>query len=268
MGLVVKNLVISGKGKFSIGLPSIITDGVVLYLDAANPTSYPGTGTTWYDLSGYGNNGFLSGGTSFDSNLKTLVFDGINDFVEVIHSQSLDITGNLTLSAWVFITGVNNFASGIISKGYGPQFSGDILYGGYSIHHRYPDYQLWFEIDNINNSSGNQRKSLQPINTANLNAINPNQPVGPPSTRWHNVVCTFNGTTMEIYLDSVSLGTLNPGTTIGSTPMNVWIGRLHTGGGQSWYWKGYIPHIMIYNKSLTTSEIQQNYNAIKGRFGL
>jgi hypothetical protein len=62
--------------------PNIVTDGLVLYLDAANQKSYPGTGTTWNDLSGNGNNGTLVNGPTFNSdNNGSIVFDGVDDYV-------------------------------------------------------------------------------------------------------------------------------------------------------------------------------------------
>jgi hypothetical protein len=63
--------------------PSIVTDGLVLCLDAANPKSYPGSGTTWTDLSGNGNNGTLVNGVGYSgSNLGSLSFDGSNDYIQ------------------------------------------------------------------------------------------------------------------------------------------------------------------------------------------
>ena len=60
----------------------IVTDGLVLCLDAANPKSYPGSGTTWTDLSGNGNNGTLVNGVGYNSdNGGSLSFDGVNDYV-------------------------------------------------------------------------------------------------------------------------------------------------------------------------------------------
>ena len=62
--------------------PNIVTDGLVLCLDAANKRSYPGTGTTWTDRSANGNNGTLTNGPTFDSaNGGSIVFDGTNDYV-------------------------------------------------------------------------------------------------------------------------------------------------------------------------------------------
>ena len=62
--------------------PKIVTNGLVLCLDAADQKSYPGTGTTWFDRSGNGNNGTLIGGVGYNStNAGIIVFDGINDNV-------------------------------------------------------------------------------------------------------------------------------------------------------------------------------------------
>ena len=64
--------------------PKIVTDGLVLCLDAANSKSYPGTGTAWNDLSGNGNNGTLINGVGYNSNNGvSLVFDGVNDYANI-----------------------------------------------------------------------------------------------------------------------------------------------------------------------------------------
>ena len=88
--------------------PNIIKDGLVLTLDASSQRSYPGSGTTWYDLSGNGNNGTLTNGPTFDSgNGGSIVFDGTNDYVNGPTTNS--VIGNnislISLSAWVKITG-------------------------------------------------------------------------------------------------------------------------------------------------------------------
>ena len=64
--------------------PRIVTDGLVLYLDAANQRSYPGSGTTWSDISRGGNNGTLVNGPTFDpGNGGSIVFDGVDDYVSI-----------------------------------------------------------------------------------------------------------------------------------------------------------------------------------------
>jgi len=76
--------------------PNTVTDGLVLYLDAANTRSYPGTGTTWSDLSRGGNNGSLINGPTFNGgNGGSIVFDGTNDSVNLQQSTSIDVN-NLT----------------------------------------------------------------------------------------------------------------------------------------------------------------------------
>jgi uncharacterized delta-60 repeat protein len=79
--------------------PQISLNGLVLCLDAANSKSYPGSGTTWTDLSGNGNNGTLTNGPTFDSdNLGSLVFDGVDDYSELTSNYTL--SAGWTLSFW------------------------------------------------------------------------------------------------------------------------------------------------------------------------
>jgi hypothetical protein len=85
--------------------PKIVTDGLVLCLDAGNPKSYPGSGTTWTDLSGNGNNGTLVNGVGYNSgNGGSLVFDGVNDRVTINASSHTNLSsGNFTISSWFYI---------------------------------------------------------------------------------------------------------------------------------------------------------------------
>lgn len=76
------------------GKQGIVTDGLKLWLDASNPVSYPGSGTTWYDLSGNGNNGTMVGGVVPLNN--AMQFDGTNDSIGL---QSLIYAK--TLSTWI-----------------------------------------------------------------------------------------------------------------------------------------------------------------------
>ena len=96
------------KGRF--GITSPVQNGMVLELDAANPTSYPGTGTAWTDISGYANNGTLTNGPTFStSNGGNFSFDGADDYVDCGSNSSLNL-GAMTISAWVKpTTNVSNF---------------------------------------------------------------------------------------------------------------------------------------------------------------
>ena len=85
--------------------PNIVTTGLVLAWDAANPKSYPGSGTTIYDLSGNGNHGTLNNGVGFSTNYKgILTFDGTNDYVK---STSVNGTGIMNPTLYGEVISVN-----------------------------------------------------------------------------------------------------------------------------------------------------------------
>jgi len=88
------------------GAQPIVTDGLVFAVDAANYESYPGSGTTWSDLSGNGNDGTLINGPTFDSeNAGGLTFDMTNDYITCNNSNSLTITGSAITFEAIFKTG-------------------------------------------------------------------------------------------------------------------------------------------------------------------
>lgn len=84
------------------GQQGIVRDGLKLWLDASNPASYSGSGTTWYDLSGNGNNGTMVGGILWDG--QSMYFDGVNDYVffQNYIRPPQTLTDNLTWSVWVY----------------------------------------------------------------------------------------------------------------------------------------------------------------------
>ena len=85
--------------------PRIVTSGLVLALDAAERLSYPRTGTTWRDLSGNSNNGTLTNGPTFSAgNMGSIVFDGVDDYVNIANSTSLQVADTFTVCAWIYPT--------------------------------------------------------------------------------------------------------------------------------------------------------------------
>ena len=89
----------SGKlmGMQAEAVSGIVTDGLKLYLDASNPVSYPGSGTTWFDLSGNNNNGTMVNGVVPLSN--AMQFDGVNDYVSLGNKFNID-ANPFTISMW------------------------------------------------------------------------------------------------------------------------------------------------------------------------
>lgn len=219
----------------TITTPSIVTDGLVLNLDAGNINSYPGlngTGNTWFDLSGNNNNGTLLNGVGYNSaNGGSLVFDGVNDYVNIPYlllSGSQDFTINIWLKSNNHIGGTifGNYPAGNLQLFHGTNYIG-----------------MW-----LNNSS---TYLVSPGTEFTTN------PVFFTAQR-------IGGNETRVYLNTVLKKTGASTSTIGSVS-NFRMGT-NTSGGE--VYNGNIAQTSVYNRALTESEIQQNFNATRGRFGL
>jgi hypothetical protein len=99
--------------------PNIITDGLVLALDAGSKKSYSGSGTTWKDLSGNGNNGTLVNGPTFDSgNGGSIVFDGFNDLTTVVGAGKTNYSQSFSMGTWFYIDPSASWDNGFRSNRY------------------------------------------------------------------------------------------------------------------------------------------------------
>ena len=215
--------------------PRIITDGLVLCLDAANRQSYPGSGTVWTDLAG-SNNGTLTNGPTFSSeNGGSIVFDGVNDIANTTYVSA----NTYTFSAW--------FKTNVVSDGYRNIISIPT-----------PNYSLVL----LDNDSPN----LGFWTNDNLNGESLSTPTISTNT-WYNVafVREGNNTTggYKAYLNGVLYGNANTGTWSSTANLSVG-GRTDT----AQFLNGNISQVYIYNRTLSPTEILQNYNATKGRYNL
>jgi hypothetical protein len=219
--------------------PKMITDGLVLYYDAANSISYVSGSTTWNDLSRNGNNGTLVNGPTFDSsNGGNIVFDGTNDYVSV--SNNINPT-NITLDFFYKVLNEgpygylvsNSKDLGAPEKGYDFRISG-----------RTPIFKIW-----------NTATSSVSGNLITLNQI-------------HHISATYDGTEQKIYQNGVLVNTVSTTLGIGNPPSyNLVIGAM--GFNPPVYnMNGSIYTSKIYNRALSAQEVLQNYNATKRRFGL
>jgi len=221
----------------SNSLSGIVTSGLVLALDAGRTLSYVGSGTTWTDISGNGNTGTLTNGPTYSSaNFGSIVFDGTNDYVNCGNAANLQITVG-TISAWFNANNGNSGYNGIITK----QFAWSLFVGD--------NLLITYDWGNGTNRStgitvGNS--------TWNYAAMTFTETVGTPS---NNAIIYLNGT-------SVLTTTVKHSDQAGS----VVIGE--GGVGVSQNFGGNIAQASVYNRVLTATEITQNYNALKGRFGL
>jgi len=225
--------------------PRIVTDGLVLCLDAADKNSYPGSGNTWYDLSGNGNNGTLQNTPSFDNYAKgVLSFDGSNDYVNIPYNTSLDFD-YITLEYFVkpgekthvrpFVnratTGINQVHPWrlLMSNPSASTFNFQIYING----------------------------TIQTTLSTTLFELD----------KFYHVTTTFNGTKLIMYINGIIEDSITVSGVIDKTTSNIEVGR-NVFYNPERYANQDAAVLKLYNRALTATEIQQNYNATKTRFGL
>lgn len=230
------------------GGQNIVTDGLVFYVDAANKESYTGNGTTWSDMVG-DNNGTLENGPTFDSgNGGSIVFDGSDDNVSFDEFNTSGID-QLSVESWVYIN--DDISDGTVVGLWGNNDS----VRSFMIYWDVGDGASNFDWIVKNTSFSNLR-----IGTTIANGNN---------NEWNHVLGTFNSSNSEIklYINGEFFSS-NTGTT---TPfvLNSTTGfEIGDDGSNSRRLKGSVAVTKIYNRVLSSSEVNQNYNALKGRFGL
>ena len=235
--------------------PKIITDGLILAVDAGNTKSYPGSGTTWTDRSGQGNDGTLTNGPTFSSDDGgSIVFDGTNDYVSVV-------SGGSGLNTSTLMNGSNNFSLSLWFNTDSFPASTDFsdsktLFGPGLV-------QLYFLF-------GDTKPADQFSVRVNQNSTwqSPVQNNSALSTGiWYNMCVTYDSSSGYIlYQNGISVDTSNTtGSITVSGSGSAIIGALST---NSRFYDGKISQTLLYNKVLTASEVLKNYNALRGRFGL
>ena len=216
--------------------PAIVTDGLVLCLDAANQRSYPKSGTTWSDLKG-SNDGTLTNEPTFDSaNKGSLTFDGTNQYVEIANSSQFH-NQRMTASIWINPQAVNtsNYTH---------------LFWKKHTNSPYTSFGLWLEQStrNIYGGFGQNHESSGSII---------------PLDEWTFVSLTYDGSYRRIFLNGLlDVETADSNHTIqyDSNPI------LLAYGDYNLEFNGKISIAQIYNRALTGDEVRQNYLATRGRY--
>jgi hypothetical protein len=227
------------------GGPDIIKNGLVFYLDAANSRSYPGSGTVWNDLSQGRNDGTLVNGPTFNSaNGGSVVFDGVDDYVDC--GTLLSVLNNITVQCWIKTTA--NTQQVFIGKW-------DNL----------TNQRSWY-IGTFT-SGGNLQVLLSPTGDTNFNRY-----IGSiiNDGNWKNVCFSFSSGTILLYVNGVSNAFTQIGSTIINSLHNSTAKLLLAAGanGSQIFLNGNISKAQIYNRVLSATEVLQNYNATKSRYGL
>jgi Tfp pilus assembly protein PilE len=219
---------------------SIVKNGLVLNLDAGVISSYSGTGTTWSDLSGNNNNGTLINGVGYSSsNGGALSFDGVDDYVNCGNGASLNIGNNMTIGAWIKPSSLS------------ARFDvySDRLNGAAGA----------FQLEIGVGSGGTNRASVTTPGIFRAETSDDALAVNV----WQYLVYTESGTTQNIYVN-------------GNNQNIISIAASHTdntdpkviGYGSTQHFVGLMGDIHVYNHALSGVEIQQNFNALRGRYGI
>jgi hypothetical protein len=216
--------------------PKIVTSGLVLALDAANPKSYPGSGTAWYDLSRSGNTGTLTNGPSYSTTDKgVIVLDGSNDDIRT--TLFTNARTNVTMAGWFYVNlgTVGTF----LNNGDDP--------AGYCV-----------GIGEYFSTADNQIVALFGYIRWILTGAYYQY------TGWHYIVMTLDESGIpSIYVNGVLIGTYS------GTISNIPSAGTGFSIGSQWgirYANTKCSNASFYNRALTASEILQNFNTMRGRF--
>jgi hypothetical protein len=234
--------------------PKIVTDGLVLYLDAANTKSYVSTSTSWNDISRGGNNGTLVNGPTFNSaNGGSIVFDGVDDYVSIPNNNNLIFgNGNFTVSIWIK-TPISSTGEGTPSQ-WGPIVSKGCTTSA-------PSGTWWFAQNSTLSNRITFNISSNPGGTFVTAATTPIL-----SNGWHNIVFTRTGSTGTLYTDGTLTNTDTSSDSDLSSSAPVWVAG--TSPSATKRTSMTLSQTSIYNRTLSAAEVLQNYNATKSRFGL
>ncbi len=237
------------KTRFS-NTPTVSTNGLVLHIDAGENSSYSQTGVTFSDISGLTNTATIANGAAFGTpNGGYILMDGTNDY---IMANNTDISPRFSSTSvshfiWVYPTGAGQIVTELGSTVIPPNY--------------------WVDANIEINSSGALSFSTWHGSLSNK-VVSDNRTL----SRWYYVGFTYDGTTLTAYINGISVGTT---TFTRQAPYNYGVG-LHyalflsttANMGTTGYAAGRFGSFKVYNRSLTTLEVLQNYKATRARFGL
>ena len=225
--------------------PRIVTNGMVFCLDAGNTKSYPGSGTTWTDRSTVGNTGTLTNGPTYSSaNGGAIVFDGVDDLVNFGSTYTgLDLIDK-SIQCWIKKTGASH--KGLVDKDFD---NGTPNYGGWGFWIQANNKLWWWPHPN-----------LDLLDDGSLTVSN---------TTWTNVAVTWNASTKtaNFYINATLNSTKTNASIVekASGSANLVVGAYRNTSNT---FDGSIAAVKAYNRILSAAEISQNFNALRGRFGI
>jgi hypothetical protein len=227
----------------------IVTNGLVLDLDAAKKDSYSGTGTAWNDISGNRNNGTLTNGPTFNSsNGGSIVFDGIDD--SVFRNAFINVGNNFSVFSWIR-PGAINIRNGIVGNSY-PYNSRE-----------------GFLLATATNYGGNTNTFFVTIGADVAYRVAANNSITLNTWNYVGGTVTNGGQDIKLYVNGIETSYTNQSLNSGTITYNtneLYVGARYSGNLEPFV--GNIAQTSMYNRALSSTEITQNYNALKGRYGL
>jgi hypothetical protein len=234
------------KSKFA---NTIVQNGLVLNLDAGNPYSYAGAGTTWYDVSGNAINASASGTSSYINLYGGLLsFPNNNSYYNTSTVSALNLgSASFSMECWVYLdaaTASDNTYRGIISLGTN---SSNFVYIAKWRSGLYTGLYVQYK------AGGSTITGVYQANEYN------------PVSKWTHVIATKSGSSLTLYVNGSIVYTINDLNTTFTGNSSVYVAQAHSDVASLY---GYVGEARVYNISLSAAQVLQNYNATKGRFGL
>jgi hypothetical protein len=224
------------KSKF---VNTIVQQGLVLNLDAGNPYSYAGAGTTIYDVSATALSWTGSNVIYNSDPVKYFSYNGSNSWLQSSTSTAYD-SQTITMECWCYPNTLSQegflFEKGQVNT----------------------QYSMFFESINATSFVFRTMGTVSNYNlTFNVNTYL-------TVSAWNHIVCTYNGSSKIAYVNGVQVASVAASGTLPTDQINQYIGR-HSSG---YFFNGRIAESRVYNIALSAAQVLQNYNATKGRFGL
>lgn len=227
--------------------PKIVTSGLILALDAANIKSYTGSGTTWSDISGKGNHATLVGSPTYTTQGFSLNLDaGSTQSITVTNTPFQFGTNNFSVSSWVY-----------------PRSGGSPTLFGVSASTTSSRYSLGYAYN-----GGTSSQFFAFVRDDNVNSVTIYSPAAITNSTWYNVAMTIDRTALvSLYINGVSVisSASNFNTNI-SPQGSAGIGFIVNGSTP--FLNGIVATTLVHNRALSADEVKQNFNALRGRYGI
>lgn len=231
---------------------NIVNRGLIINLDASAPSSYPGSGTTWNDISGNNYHASLINGPTFsDTNGGVLVFDGSNDYAEInVNSWIRSTSSAYTFSSFFYLTVSDGGAPYSLLTSPNDSNNND----GFWQHLNLGNW-LWRTEDNVSGEFGGNVESPSTFSGGN----------------WYHIATVVKTNTLIFYRNGLPVATIS--TTFNWANLrNDHTAYVYLAVGYSpetgYHLNGRMANFQMYNRELSAAEILQNYNVQRSRFGI